>query len=94
MYWAVHLLGGVAVCLNAFSNGETLAFCINDVECRVLMCEPEGLAKLVAMYPKLAEGKTGSTVTAIAVTPRDGRRIVPVQERSWAGSKLGPIVYD
>jgi hypothetical protein len=91
-YQAIHLLGGVAVCLNAFSDGDTLAFCVNDVSCRALICDPERFARLQAVYPDLNKGKAGS-VAGIAVTARVGAGFAEKSERSWEGGRAGPKVF-
>ncbi len=46
VFWACHELGAVCVAINAFSEGELLAFCIQDVDCRVVICDVERLDRL------------------------------------------------
>ncbi|CEH16876.1 Acyl-CoA synthetase [Ceraceosorus bombacis] len=94
-YFAIQLLGGVAVVLNAFSDSDTLDFCVKDVQCRVLLLDPERLHRIQAIFPRLSDGLGhAGSVEGIAVCPRDGRMVLPKERRAWMDGKLGPLVFD
>ncbi|PWN44011.1 acetyl-CoA synthetase-like protein [Ceraceosorus guamensis] len=94
-YFAIQLLGGVAVVLNAFSDSDTLDFCVKDVQCRVLLLDPERLHRIQTIFPRLSEGLGhAGSVEGIAVCPRDGRMVLPKEKRPWMDGKLGPLVFD
>lgn len=94
-YFAIQLLGGVAVILNAFSDAETLEFCVKDAQCTVLLLDLERLERVQAIFPKLDQGLGhAGTLQGIAVCPRDGRKVMPSEQRGWARGKLGPLVFD
>lgn len=63
-YWAIALLGGVATILNSFHDGETLAFSIRDVSCRVVVCDGERYERLRDHLGGLLDSNGGQASSA------------------------------
>lgn len=109
-WWAAHLLGAVATELNAFADEETICFCIQDVGCKVLMCDVERLERVRGAINKQSKGPGGinllegkgsePALQGIVVMPfGQGRRSrIPKQERqSYLQPRRGEpqnLIYD
>lgn len=101
-YWAIHLLGAVAAPINSFAEGDTLAFCIRDVSCRVVIVDAERLARLQDFIPSLfayevedAFNKgTARPLEAIVVMPRNGAKRVADKDKHWLNKGDERGVYD
>jgi acyl-CoA synthetase (AMP-forming)/AMP-acid ligase II len=91
-YWAIHLLGAIACPLNSFNDGDTLAFCIQDVSCRVIIVDGERLDRLEPYLPNLQKGEDG--VHAIVVMPRMGVRRATEQDKQKYKGKSGVHDWD
>ena len=85
--WACHVLGAVFVPINAFGEGDLLAFCIDDVDCRVVICDVE---RLESLLPKLLGEKKRSSASlqALVVIGRKADDIIPTPARRWANGKM------
>ncbi|KAL1673407.1 hypothetical protein EV122DRAFT_294177 [Schizophyllum commune] len=55
-FWACHMLGAVAVLVNAWLPVEPLSYCITHSQCRVLICDPERSAIIQPVVDDLAAG--------------------------------------
>lgn len=94
-YWGIHLLGAVAVPVNSFAEGDVLAFCIRDVNCRVVVVDAERLAKLQDFIASLFDYEVEDTfnqnrtrpLDGIVVLPRDGARRVEEKDKHWLKSE-------
>ncbi|KAL1735481.1 hypothetical protein EV714DRAFT_243537 [Schizophyllum commune] len=62
-FWACHMLGAVAVLVNAWLPIEPLSYCITHTQCRVLICDTERSAVIQPVVDDLAaSGVTGFLV--------------------------------
>lgn len=100
-FWACQLLGAVATHLNAFSETNVLSFCINDVGCRVVICDLERLERLQPMLEKLRvnEAKANdeaNTLRGVVVLPYakgKGKGKVPKEQRSYLSNDPDAFVH-
>ncbi|KAL1717443.1 hypothetical protein EV715DRAFT_292324 [Schizophyllum commune] len=53
-FWACHMLGAVAVLVNAWLPIEPLSYCITHTQCRVVICDPERSAVIQPVVDDLA----------------------------------------
>nr|GAT59407.1 predicted protein [Mycena chlorophos] len=51
--WACHLIGGVAVLVNAWLPAEPLLYCLTHADCKVILLDPERADRLVSERSKL-----------------------------------------
>ncbi|UZJ54088.1 hypothetical protein CBS101457_003408 [Exobasidium rhododendri] len=83
-FWAIHLLGAVACPLNSFNDGDTLAFCIRDVSCRIIIVDGERYDRLEPYLPALRSGTYDEALHAVIVLPRMGtRRSKTEDKQKW-----------
>ncbi|KAI4526440.1 acetyl-CoA synthetase-like protein [Schizophyllum commune Loenen D] len=62
-FWACHMLGAVAVLVNAWLPVQPLSYCITHTQCRVLICDPERSVVIQPVVDDLAaSGVTGFLV--------------------------------
>ncbi|KAL1661644.1 hypothetical protein GGF50DRAFT_105003 [Schizophyllum commune] len=62
-FWACHMLGAVAVLVNAWLPVKPLSYCISHTQCRVVICDPERSAVIQPVVDELA----ASSVTGFLV---------------------------
>ncbi|KAI5824342.1 acetyl-CoA synthetase-like protein [Schizophyllum commune Tattone D] len=53
-FWACHMLGAVAVLVNAWLPVKPLSYCISHTQCRVVICDPERSAVIQPVVDDLA----------------------------------------
>ncbi|KAL1748754.1 hypothetical protein HDZ31DRAFT_28730 [Schizophyllum fasciatum] len=53
-FWACHLIGAVAVLVNAWLPIESLYYCVTHTHCRILICDPERAAVIQPAVDALA----------------------------------------
>lgn len=108
-FWACHLLGAVATELNAFADANTLAFCIADVGCRVVVCDVERWERIL---PAVSDGgklrrheqrhnAESDTLRGVVIIPfgkGKGKYRLPKSQRSYLyksdGSWIHSLAYD
>lgn len=73
------MIGAVAVALNAFSEADILLFCIQHVQCKVVIADVERFRRIQPELDTL--WKQG--IESVIVVPRENRKTVPKQERDW-----------
>ncbi|KAK0526740.1 hypothetical protein OC835_005189 [Tilletia horrida] len=83
---ATYLIGGIVVPINAFAEAATLAFCIQDADARVVVCDVERWHRLYD--PTVGGGIAGvaaksRALQAIIVSPWKYDTYVPRAERDW-----------
>lgn len=104
-WWACHLIGAVAVELNAFADSDTMTFCIADVGCRVVICDVERCDRIKPMLEdgkRLRQHETGAntesdTLRGVAVIPfgkGKGAGRVPKSQRSYLQGERHPMLFD
>lgn len=71
-YWAIALVGGVACPLNSFHDGDTLAFSIRDVSCRVVIVDGERYERLVSHMDGLFDPEPPKAISDAARTALSG----------------------
>lgn len=107
-FWATCLIGGVATILNSFHDGDTLAFSVQDVSCRVVICDGERYERLAPYVERMGEHKdaeaetshinaqsvTRSPFVGLIVMPWHGTRATRNEsDKPWLKHK-SPLVRD
>jgi len=87
---ASYILGAIITPINAFLESAALAFCIEDSEPRVVVCDVERWARIRdnAVGGGLAGlSKKIPALQAVVVSPWQGDTYLPRSERDWLASK-------